>query len=234
MTREELKAARIEISRPEHARLAEFVRLLLAENQHINLTGTREPAEYWARHVCDCLQLLPLLRADPPKKLVDLGTGGGLPGLPLACVLTDVQFTLIDATRKKLAVLERISMALQLANVHYVWGRAEVLAHESRLRERFDVLTARAVAKLPLLIEYAAGFVRPFGRLLLMKSVQAVEQELPGAEGAEAACRVRRAAVHRYPLPAPHGERVVIEYVRTGALERRLPRAPGVAERQPL
>lgn len=224
MTRPELAEAGFDVTEGQHARLRGFVDRLLAENQCTNLTAVREAAGVWPLHVCDSLTLLPLIERSRPGVIVDLGTGGGVPGLPLACVLPDVQFTLVDATRKKIEAVERIAAALGLANCRFVWGRGEALAHDPGHRERYDVVVARAVASIDDLARYASGLIRPGGQAWFMKSCQAADAERRAAERATTRLQLIYRATERTRLPEPHGERAMLVYEKHGALPSGLPK----------
>ena len=234
MTREELKAVGCNLSAEVHARLAAFVALLQEENKHLNLTAARDDAQLWRRHICDSLAALPLLREHGVRRLLDLGSGGGLPGIPLACACPDVQVTLLDATRKKVGALQRIVTQLGLRNTETVSGRAETHAHEPAYREQFDAVTVRAVAALQVLIEYAAGFVRPGGQAWFFKTADGLEDEQAAAEPGARTCRLEYAGVTRYRLPGETRERVLVLYRKVGALDPDLPRRAGRASKRPL
>lgn len=217
MTIEELSSAGFAVSAAAHARLCRFVDALLDENRRTNLTALRDPALAWPLHVCDGLAFLPLLDALAPARVVDVGTGGGVPGLPLACCRDAVRFTLVDATRKKVDAARRIATALGLLNVDCVWGRAEALGASPAHRGVYDALTARAVAALPELIGCAAALVRPGGRCLFAKSLAAVPKETDAAADAARRHGLALADVHRYRLPDPHGERLILAYEKASA-----------------
>jgi 16S rRNA (guanine527-N7)-methyltransferase len=234
VTHEELTAAGCEVSAAAYQRLARFVQALVAENRTLNLTAAGDEGEIWRVHVCDSLAVLPWLQKYRPSRLLDLGSGGGLPGVPLACVCETLEVTLLDATRKKVAALQRIIAAVGLEHVQAVWGRAEALAHDPAYRERFDAVTARAVASLPVLIEYAAGFLRLGGYVWFYKSAAAADVEGAAAESAAATCRLVYADALQYRLPGDETERVIVGYRKTGALGGDLPRGPGRAKKRPL
>ncbi len=215
-------------------RLARLMRLLLTENQRVNLTGARSERELWTRHICDSLALLPALQKCSATRLLDLGSGGGLPGLPLACVRPNLHVTLLDATKKKVEAVQRVIAALDLSNVAVICGRAEQVAHDPAQREQYDVVTARAVAGLPLLVEYSAGFVRPRGAAWFYKTARALKTELARAANAAQMCRLTYVGAQTYLLPGEDVGRVLVEYRKEGLLDRRLPRAPGHAKKHPL
>ncbi|HUU97161.1 MAG TPA: 16S rRNA (guanine(527)-N(7))-methyltransferase RsmG [Phycisphaerae bacterium] len=234
MTHAELLAAGFEIDAAAYERLRRFVERLLRENRRLNLLSPRAAAEIWPAHVCDSLALLPLVRPSQPARLLDLGTGGGLPGVPLACADALLHVTLLDATRKKVEAVRRICSELGFENVATIWGRAETLAHDPTYRESFDLVTARALAPLPALLEYAAGFVRPGGRCHFFKSCQAAAKQREAARAAADACEMAYDQTITYSLPAGHGERAIVTYIKQGPLRDDLPRSPGRAGRKSL
>lgn len=182
--------------------LGAFLAFLLAMNEHVNLTAITEPTEAWSRHVLDALTIAPLL-ADLPAgaRLLDVGSGGGVPGIPLAIARPDLHVTLLDATEKKVAFLRAVVAELGLTNVDAVCGRAE----DVDLGATFDVVAARAVAKLPTLLGWTAPFAKRGGRLLLIKGERA-EIELK-----EAAKRLRQLRCeHERTVATPTGRILVL------------------------
>jgi 16S rRNA (guanine527-N7)-methyltransferase len=161
-------------------RLGSYLGSLLAMNEQMNLTGIKEPAEAWERHALDALTLVPLLgEFGAGARLVDVGSGGGVPGIPIAIARPDLQVTLVEATQKKAAFLSAVSTELGLANVSVRAERAEVLG-QGPWRGSFDVATARAVARIELLLPLMSPLVKPGGVLLLIKG-QRAEEELAAA-----------------------------------------------------
>lgn len=216
------------------SRLRAFVSALLAENKKLNLTAVRDPQTAWRVHVADSLALLPRIRACEIRTLLDLGSGGGVPGLPLACALPSLHITLLDSTQKKIAACQRIAEAIGLTNVAFLAVRAEEAAHQTPNRERYDAATARAVAKLPHLIEWVSGFVRPGGVAWLFKTPGAAAIEIPTTERACELCRLQLVAQHVYRLPEETDNRVILEYAKTAILPVRLPRPATQSQQRPL
>ncbi|MFO0837914.1 MAG: 16S rRNA (guanine(527)-N(7))-methyltransferase RsmG [Phycisphaerae bacterium] len=151
-----------------------------------------------------------------PARLLDLGAGGGVPGIPIAIELPGIRVTLLDATRKKIDATRRIVAALGIENVECIWGRAEEMARAAPLSRAFDAVVARAVAPLAKLVAWAAPFLRAGGVLWAYKSIQAFEPEINAAADAAARSAMRLTQVVRYALPAPHGERVLVGYENIG------------------
>ncbi|MCA9245012.1 MAG: 16S rRNA (guanine(527)-N(7))-methyltransferase RsmG, partial [Phycisphaerales bacterium] len=158
MTIQEIASWGFEMDAAAHQRLAAFVEALLDENTRVNLTAIRNPPDTWALHVCDSLALAAMLGESGAASLVDIGSGGGAPAIPIACVAPQMRIVAIDRVGKKVDAIRRICDRVGLTNVKAYHGRAEDLAHQPGLREQFDAVTARAVAPLPTVLEYAAGF----------------------------------------------------------------------------
>lgn len=193
-------------------RLRRFAAALLDENTRINLTATRDADAFWATHVCDSLALAPLIHPVSGSRLLDLGSGGGLPGLPLACVFPQLAVVMLDSTRKKVEAVKRIALTVALTNAEAFWGRAESLFEKPELRAGFDCVTARAVAELSVLIPLAAPYLRLGGSAWFFKSTQAAETEIAVAGQAARAVGLELDSQWRYELPSGLGERLLIRY----------------------
>ena len=155
--------------------LGSYLAQLLAMNELMNLTAIADPVAAWAKHGLDSLTLAPLLAALPAgAELVDIGSGGGVPGIPLAIVRPDLRVTLVEATQKKAHFLDAVTRALGLANVTVRAERAEQVIATSA--GRFDVVTARAVAKLAKLLPLTAPLAKANGLLLFIKGQRADEE----------------------------------------------------------
>lgn len=209
-------------------RLERYLDLLFEANRRFNLTRIVEPAEAWMRHIFDSLTLLPWVMESGAKRLLDVGSGGGLPGIPLATVLPDVQVTLLETTRKKANFLGETAAALGLGNVRVENGRAETLAHDRDAhREQYDIVTSRAVGRLPTLLEWTVPFVRVGGLVLAIKGEQAEDEVF---ESRRALHELGAVVVDQ--VRSPTGTIVVIE--KTIKTSRHYPRAVGEAKRKPL
>lgn len=209
-------------------KLGKFLALLLRANELMNLTAITEPEAAWRKHVLDSLTLVPLLsELSAGASVADVGSGGGLPGIPLAISLPNLRFTLIEATAKKCRFLEAAVGALRLTNTVVVNGRAEEVGHRKGLRESFDAVCARAVGKLESLIELTVPLVKPGGCVYFIKGARA-EEELAGAAGAIEKLH----CAHAGTVPTPTGRIVVLEKLR--ATPATYPRRSGEPGRKPL
>lgn len=206
--------------------LRAFLDELLLANTKFNLTAIRSPEEAWDRHIIESATLAPLLGR--PTNLIDVGTGGGLPGMVLAICRPDIEVTLLEATAKKARFLDETRAKLELKNVKVVCDRAETgAAPLSPLRESFDLVTARAVAPLRVLLELTIPFARVGGRLLAIKG-EKYAQEL---KEAERALRLLKAQLLE-ELEHPAGR--LLMFKKIAATELGYPRRSGEPKRRPL
>jgi 16S rRNA (guanine527-N7)-methyltransferase len=137
-----------------------YVQLLLDWNKKVNLISRKDESNIWRSHIFHAVSLLFKFRLPPSAHVIDLGTGGGLPGIPLKILQPDLQVTLIDATEKKIKVVQEITQKLSLNGVLPRWGRAEELAKDAMFYQSFDIAIARAVAPLKNLIEWSKPLLR--------------------------------------------------------------------------
>ena len=225
---EAIAAMGIELDAGDAERMRAYLGALLAANERFNLTAVTDPAEAWVRHVQDSLTLVPFLASADAKRVIDVGSGGGLPGLPLAIAMPDARFTLLEATGKKAAFLEETIAALGLRNARVVNERAEVAGQDHHEhRAHYDAVVARAVARLNTLAELTVPFAREGGAVLLIKGQQA---EAEVAEAKQSLYRLHAQVVDLHRTAT--GTVVVIEKVR--ATPRSYPRSPGEPKRRPL
>ena len=211
--------ASVALSQSQHALLSRYLDLLLEANETMNLTRIDDRAQAEVGHVGDALTLLPHL-PQGPHRLADVGSGGGVPGIPLAIARPDATVTLIESTQKKAAFLTRTADALGLANVRTRAERAETAARTS-LRDSFDVVVARAVGPMDVLAELCLPLVKPGGRLLAMKGARIVD-ELPAAQRAIHQLSGGGAVVHRVQLPGTDSH-VIVEVRKKGRTDDRYP-----------
>src|SRR6266536_3684581 len=173
----------LELTRQQVDQFLWYRQELLDWNTRINLTAISDPDEVLIKHFLDSLSLL--MMYDPPKaRLLDIGAGAGFPGLPLKIVRPQWHVVLLEATGKKVKFLQHIIEALQLKDVVAVHGRAEELAHKAEYRGSFTVVTARAVASLAALVEYAAPFCHLGGQMIFPKKGNLAEELARGKRAA--------------------------------------------------
>jgi 16S rRNA (guanine527-N7)-methyltransferase len=209
------------------AQLARYLDRLLETNRAFNLTAVTEPAAAWEKHIVDSLSLAPALRARSDlARVVDVGSGGGLPGIPLAIALPDRSFTLLEATGKKARFLAEVAAELGLSNVRVVEDRAESYGQGAG-RGHYDAVTSRAVSRLPVLLELTLPLLRARGLCLALKGEQA---ELEVQEAARA-LRLLGGAVRDLER-TPTG--TIIRVEKCAPTPDKYPRRPGEPKRTPL
>jgi len=201
---------------------------LLATNETTNLTAVRDADEAISRHLEDSLELTKELETLRSGKVVDLGTGGGLPGIPLAIARPDLAFLLVDSREKKIAFVDATARELGLSNVRAVANRAESLgATGSKDRAAHDAVVSRALAPLPVLLELAIPLLRVSGALFAVKGERWAE-ELEAAKRAMQVLSVSLESTRR----TKSGTILVLR--KNAETPARYPRAPGEPKRKPL
>lgn len=207
---------------------ANYASYLLEENQKMNLTAIVDEEEMAVKHFADSLCLLKYAEIPLGSSLIDVGTGAGFPGMVLKIFRPDLKLTLADALKKRCLFLERLCGELEIRDVSILWGRAEELGRKGELREQYDFATARAVASLPILLEYCTPFLKEGGRFLAMKA-KAEEGDSNHAL-TTLCCEIK--ATECYTL---NGEdRMLLTVEKCGATPDKYPRRPGMPEKKPL
>lgn len=225
----------------EHLRAFEiYYQELVAWNEKFNLTAITDYDQVQIKHFLDSLTCLladgDLRRAicqQPGVRAIDIGAGAGFPGLPIKIVCPGLRLTLLEATGKKVGFLEHIVSRLGLVGVEVIKGRAEELGRDAAHRERYDLALARAVAELPVLVEYALPFCKPGGLFVAQKGTEG-DAEAKAAEGAIATLggALRRVVHLELPNLAKPRSLVVIEKI--APTPEKYPRRPGIPSKRPL
>ena len=230
----DLEALGLEVPESILDQLEAYLELLLETNRSMNLTAIRDPDAAWRRLIIDSLTLLPGLDDLPEDStLIDIGSGAGLPGLPVAMARPDLRITSLDATGKKIRFQQQAIDSLGLANVTAIQGRAETLAHDADHRERYDVAVNRAIGPMAELLEYSLPMVKINGSMLAMKGPR-VEGELAAA--GDALARLGAGELRVYDAyPESFGNDLVIVVVaKEHPTPTDYPRAPGTPKHDPL
>ncbi|MEX0741151.1 MAG: 16S rRNA (guanine(527)-N(7))-methyltransferase RsmG [Phycisphaeraceae bacterium] len=210
--------------------LGRYLHLLLETNKKFNLTAIKEPEQAWRRHILESLALLPFLEG--ATTVIDVGSGGGLPGLPLAIASPERRFTLLDATGKKARFLETAVAELGLTNVTVLNDRAETAGQSPQHRQRYDVAVSRAVGPMNVLLELTLPLVQVDGRFIALKGAKA-EAELRDA--GDALVVLGGGEVEAYEaLPNLEDEAVVVVVYKLATTPPEYPRRPGQPKQEPL
>jgi 16S rRNA (guanine527-N7)-methyltransferase len=220
------------LSSAQQDSLQRYLDLLLATNERLNLTRITDPSEVRLLHIGDALTLLPHIPSIA-QKLADVGSGGGVPGIPLAIVRPDLDVTLIESVAKKCAFLRQAVAELALPNVSVVNARVEEAA-QGPLRESFDVVLSRALAQLVWLAEWCLPLVRVGGRMLAMKGPR-VEAEMTVLQSGAILRKLGGSVPRIIPAALPQMEKHVIVVIeKNRPSEAEFPRHPTRAKKKPM
>lgn len=224
--------------RPEQIRQFEcFADELRAANERVNLTAITARAAIETKHFLDSLTAIPILlqRAEAKSaRIIDVGTGAGLPGLALAIAVPDLEVTLIEATAKKAAFVARTIERLGIGNAHLLSDRAEEVARSAAHRERYDFAIARAVGRMAVLVELLIPFLRVGGWALLMKKLAGLEREVEKAAPAVERLSATVDTIADVSIPPFLEDRAIVVLRKYAATADRYPRRAGVPARRPL
>jgi 16S rRNA (guanine527-N7)-methyltransferase len=216
------------------ARMEAYIALLLEANRRLNLTRITAPRDIAVLHLLDAVDKVSLLDTAGATSAVDLGSGGGIPGIPLAIARPELRWTLLDSVAKKADALRGFVEALGLGNVSVIADRAEVLGRSAGHRERYDVVTARACAPLPVLVELALPLLSVEGLLLAWKGpLTDADDEVRRGRLAMAQLGGRLMDIRPATAKVLGGHTFVI-IDKVSSTPARFPRRPGEPGRRPL
>lgn len=202
-------------------------------NSRMNLTAITEREQVYVKHFYDSVSLSFFVPLDDVETLVDVGSGAGFPGIPLKIMYPHLKLTIVDSLNKRVQFLQHLVDRLGLTGVRCLHARAEDAARMPEMRDAFDLATARAVARLPLLNELCLPFVRPGGRFVAMKGPDAEEETMQSAKSLRE-LRGELADVHAFRLPLEEAVRHLVEIRKTGSTPGKYPRKAGIPAKQPL
>lgn len=223
----------IQISEDQLSAFEVYEQQLIEWNDRYNLTAIDNPKQIRVKHFLDSLSCVLALRNSPTDHVVDVGTGAGFPGLPLKIICPTINMTLIESVGKKTAFCQHIIQTINLQNVNILQERAEILASHPDMREKNDWAIARAVATLPVLVEYLLPLVRVGGFALAMKG----ESGPAEAQSAEQAIHILGGQIQQLipvTLPSVEDERYLVVIEKTAATPERYPRRVGIPAKRPL
>ncbi len=210
-----------------------YERELLDWNARHNLTAIREPEKVRVKHFLDSLSAVLVMRSTAMERVIDVGTGAGFPGLPLKILYPNMRLTLVESVGKKAAFCEHIVARLELEGVETLQERAEALGQQARHREAYDWAVARAVAVMPVLLEFLLPLVRVGGRVLAMKGESGPQE----AQSSETAARLLGGHLRQLTpvtLPGVAETRYLVVIDKVAATPVQYPRRVGIPAKRPL
>ncbi len=213
-----------------------YYRELIDWNRRVNLTRITGYEEVQVKHFLDSLTVVPALKQPMLKEgfgVIDVGTGAGIPGIPLKILLPDIKLVLLDATAKKASFLRHVKQKLGLDEVEIVVGRAEDVAHQARYREKFELVLSRAVASLTTLVELALPFCAVGGSFIAQKK-GVIDLEISQASRAIGLMGGKLLRVEKVELAEFADGRWLVVIGKVSPAPPQYPRRPGIPAKRPL
>ena len=222
-----------ELSDKQKQDFESYFRLLVDWNQKINLTAITDKDEVYLKHFYDSVApVLQSLISNNPIKLLDIGAGAGFPSLPMKILCPQLEVTIIDSLKKRINFLEQVAKELGMTGVHFYHGRAEDLGQDKAFRANYDLVTARAVARMQVLSELTIPFLKVGGRLLALKAATA-DEELSQAQTALKLLFAKVIENRSYQLP--NGDQRSLTIVeKKKETPNKYPRRAGLPNKKPL
>ncbi|MGT2933177.1 16S rRNA (guanine(527)-N(7))-methyltransferase RsmG [Streptococcus catagoni] len=228
-----LEKSKIRLTNKQKKQFERYFDLLIEWNEKINLTAITDKNEVYLKHFYD--SIAPLLQGYIPNEklaLLDIGAGAGFPSIPMKIIFPYLQVTIIDSLRKRITFLNLLAEELELEGLAFYHGRAEDFGHDKHFRAQFDIVTARAVARLQVLAELTIPFLKNKGKVIALKS-QAIEQEIEEASKALALLFSQVIENHHYHLPNGD-ERFITIVEKKKETPNKYPRKAGLPNKKPL
>jgi len=213
--------------------LITYERELMEWNRKFNLTAIRDQESIRTKHFLDSLSCVQAWQAQPPNRLVDVGTGAGFPGIPLKIIYPGMKITLVESVGKKAMFCQHIVRVLGLENVEVIQARAEDLGQKAGHREKYDWAVARAVAQMNVLVEYLLPFVKIGGMVLAQKG-ESAPAEVQEAEKAMKLLGGKLKQLLPVNLPGVADDRYLVLIDKVAATPPKYPRKAGISLKTPL
>ncbi len=223
----------LNISVDQLDRLVEFIEILLEANKTTNLTAITDFKEAMVKHIYDSLLIMAIPEFASAQNIIDVGSGGGIPSIPLAICNPDKKIKSLEATQKKINFQIEACHRLNLQNITPIWGRAEEAGRQISHREQFDLVIARAVAPINILAELTIPFVKLNGRTIFYKGKEAANELLNG-ENAVKTLGAEICGTRSFTLPGNYGSRVLVVLQKSNPTPSAYPRKSGLPQKKPL
>lgn len=208
-----------------------YMNLLIKWNEKINLTAITEPKDIILKHFIDSLTVDKYIKNE--ELLVDVGTGAGFPGIPIKIFRPDIRVVLVDSLNKRINFLNEVINELELQKIEAIHSRVEEFGKNKNYREKFDIVTARAVANLSVLSEYLLPLVKIGGKCICMKGNE-IEQELDNSKNAIKTLGGKVNKVEKFKLPESDINRHIIIIDKIKDTPSKFPRKPGIPSKEPI
>lgn len=223
----------ISLSPQQLSQFDTYYKLLVEWNEKMNLTAITDEEEVYLKHFYDSITASFYVDLNQELTLCDVGAGAGFPSIPLKICFPNLKVTIVDSLNKRITFLQNLASELGLENVHFVHDRAETFGKNADYREKFDLVTARAVARLSVLSELCLPLVKEGGIFVPMKAAAASE-ELEKGKKALQILGGKLEEVHSFSLPLEESERNILIINKIKPTPKKYPRKPGTPNKQPL
>lgn len=230
---EQLESHGITLSDKQKQQFETYYDMLVEWNEKINLTSITEEHEVYLKHFYDSITPSFYHDFNDTLNVCDVGAGAGFPSIPLKIVFPNLRVTIVDSLNKRIQFLNQLAMALDLEGVHFVHDRAETFGKNEAYRGSFDVVTARAVARMAVLSELCIPLVKTRGVFIALKSSKG-QEELDEARFGIGIFGGRIEDVFMFELPEDAGERQIIKIQKRSQTPKKYPRKPGTPNKSPL
>lgn len=228
-----LKEKGISLTQDQIDQFELYFETLVEWNEKMNLTAITDKAEVYLKHFYDSITASFYFDFTMPFHLCDVGAGAGFPSIPLKIVFPHIEVTIVDSLNKRISFLNHLAKVLKLENVHFIHDRAETFGVNPLYRESFDVVTARAVARMSVLSELCLPLVKTGGHFIAMKAAHA-NDELEVGQKAITTLGGRLEAMHTFTLPMEESERNILIIKKEKQTPKKYPRKPGTPGKTPI
>ena len=223
----------IELTKEQYEKFIKYMRLVQEWNEKINLTAITEDNEFVKKHFIDCIKAFKSTAIKEAKTLIDVGTGAGFPGIPIAILSPETKVTLLDSLNKRINFLNTVVRELELKNVTTIHSRAEDGARKLELREQFDVATSRAVANMAVLSEFCIPFVKKSGYFVALKG-PSIEEELEGGNNAIKTLGGELKNIIEVEVEGTDLNHNIVEVLKVSKCPKTYPRKAGTINKKPI
>ncbi len=231
--RDSLKEKGIELSEQQMNQFDTYYRVLVEWNEKMNLTAITDEQEVYLKHFYDSITAAFYVNFDQPLNVCDVGAGAGFPSLPLKIVYPSLKVTIVDSLNKRITFLNHLANQLGLENVEFIHDRAETFGKNKRYRETFDVVTARAGARMSVLSELCLPLVKVGGDMIALKAAQFKEEETDARKAVQL-LGGQWEKVHTFYLPEEESERNIAIINKVKPTPKPYPRKPGTPNKSPI
>ena len=225
--------AGLEFTEMQYEQFIKYMRLLQEWNEKINLTAITEDKDVVKKHFIDCIKAFKSEPIKNAKTIIDVGTGAGFPGLPIAIINPNVEVTLLDSLNKRINFLNLVVRELGLKNVKTIHSRAEDGARKPELREKFDVATSRAVANMAVLSEFCMPYVKKGGYFVALKG-PAIDEELENGSNAIKILGGELQGIIEISIEETDLKHNIVEVKKVKNCSKTYPRKAGTVNKKPL